>query len=88
MNGDGTDTKILLIDDDVELSSMLRQYLENESLHVTVQFNGQHAVAAATSNLIDLIILDIMPPDVSGIELLRQIPFSADAVTPGARAQL
>lgn len=73
MKKDGPVTKILLVDDDVDLSSMLRQYLENEGFEVTVQFNGQHAVAAATGNLFDIVILDIMLPDVSGIELLRQI---------------
>jgi two-component system OmpR family response regulator len=64
---------ILLVDDDVELSTMLRQYLENEGFKVTVDFNGKQAVAAATSGDYDVVILDVMLPTITGIELLRRI---------------
>ena len=64
---------ILLVDDDVDLSTMLRQYLENEGFKVTVDFNGKQAVAAATSGAYDAVILDVMLPTITGIELLRRI---------------
>lgn len=64
---------VLLVDDDVDLSTMLRQYLENEGFEVTVDFNGRDAVAAATSGIYDAVILDVMLPTVTGIELLRRI---------------
>ena len=64
---------VLLVDDDVELSTMLRQYLENEGFKVTVDFNGRQAAAAAVSGAYDAVILDIMLPTVTGIELLRRI---------------
>ncbi len=64
---------VLLVDDDVDLSTMLRQYLENEGFKVTVDFNGREAVAAATSGVYDAVILDVMLPTVTGIELLRRI---------------
>ena len=64
---------ILLVDDDVDLSTMLRQYLENEGFKATVDFNGKQAVAAATSGAYDVVILDVMLPTITGIELLRRI---------------
>jgi len=64
---------ILLVDDDVDLTTMLRQYLENEGFKVTVDFNGREAVAAATSGAYDAVLLDVMLPTVTGIDLLRRI---------------
>jgi two-component system OmpR family response regulator len=61
----------LLVDDDVDLSRMLELYLENEGFRVALDFNGK--LAAAASGVYDAIILDIMLPTVTGIELLRRI---------------
>jgi len=73
MKTDGAGAHVLLVDDDVDLSTMLRQYLENEGFRVTVDFNGKQAVAAATSGVYDAVILDVMLPTITGIELLRRI---------------
>jgi len=64
---------VLLVDDDVDLTTMLRQYLENEGFKVTVDFNGRDAVSAATSGAYDAVLLDVMLPTVTGIDLLRRI---------------
>jgi len=72
MRTDGVGAQILLVDDDVDLSTMLRQYLETEGFRVTVDFNGQQAVAAATGGY-DAIILDVMLPTTTGIEVLRRV---------------
>lgn len=73
MKTDGAGAHVLLVDDDVDLSTMLRQYLENEGFRVTVDFNGKQAVDAATSGVYDAVILDVMLPTITGIELLRRI---------------
>jgi two-component system OmpR family response regulator len=73
MKTDGAGAHVLLVDDDVDLTTMLRQYLENESFRVTVDFNGKQAVAAAISGAYDAVILDVMLPTTTGIELLRRI---------------
>lgn len=73
MRTDGAEAHVLLVDDDVDLSTMLRQYLENENFRVAMDFNGKDAVAAATSGVYDAIILDVMLPTITGIELLRRI---------------
>ena len=73
MSTNSAGAHVLLVDDDVELSAMLRQYLENEGFKVTVDFNGKQAAAAAISGDYDAVILDVMLPTITGIELLRRI---------------
>ncbi len=73
MSTNSAGARVLLVDDDVDLSTMLRQYLENEGFKVTVDFNGKQAVAGATSGAYDAVILDVMLPTITGIELLRRI---------------
>lgn len=73
MRTDGSGAHVLLVDDDVDLSRMLQQYLEKENFRVAMDFNGKQAVAAATSGVYDAIILDVMLPTITGIELLRRI---------------
>lgn len=67
--------KILLVDDDVELIVLLSDYLRGEGFAVDAVYNGEDAVAAATAHpgVYDAIILDVMLPRVSGIEVLRRI---------------
>lgn len=66
-------TRILLVDDDVELSGMLAEYFEQEGFHARTASDGESGVAAALSNDYDIIVLDVMMPRMSGIEVLREI---------------
>jgi len=66
-------TRILLIDDDAELASMLTEYLGAENFSTTVVSNGKDGVEAALSSEYDAVILDIMLPHLNGIEVLRRI---------------
>ena len=65
--------KILLVDDDVELGSMLREYLEAEGFSATVALTGTAGVAGALSGEYAAMILDIMLPDMSGIDVLSKV---------------
>lgn len=65
--------KVLLVDDDVELAGMLRDYLEREGFATLVVHNGEAAVAAARSGEYAIAVVDVMMPGISGIEVLRQI---------------
>ena len=65
--------RILLVDDDNALGTMLTEYLAAEGFQVDAIANGREAVSAALSGQFAAVLLDIMMPDVSGIELLRQI---------------
>jgi two-component system, OmpR family, response regulator len=65
--------QVLLVDDDVELSDMLAEYLENEGFSVTVAQDGEAGVAAVSSRAPDIVVLDVMMPRMNGIEALRRI---------------
>jgi two-component system OmpR family response regulator len=66
-------TNLLLVDDDVELSSMLREYLVEEGFAVTVAGNGEDGVQQALTGRFEAVILDIMLPRMNGIEVLGRI---------------
>jgi two-component system OmpR family response regulator len=68
-----TTPRILLIDDDVELLDMFETYLEREELAVTVTNVAATGMAAALSGEHDLVVLDVMMPHMSGMEVLRKI---------------
>ncbi|MGZ2432671.1 response regulator [Neorhizobium petrolearium] len=65
--------KVLLIDDDVELTTLLQEYLAEEGYDVAADTDGRAAIAAAARNSVDLIVLDIMMPQMNGIEVLQRI---------------
>jgi DNA-binding response OmpR family regulator len=64
--------RVLIVDDDVELVDMLKAYLEGEGFHVEA-VQGTAAVSRAISGDFDIVVLDIMMPRVSGLEILRCI---------------
>ena len=64
--------KILLVDDDAELTDLLSQLLELEGFEVNVVRNGREALTALDRTY-DLVLLDVMMPVLNGIETLQQI---------------
>ncbi|NEJ69628.1 response regulator [Rhizobium phaseoli] len=65
--------KVLLIDDDAELTTLLQEYLIEEGYDVATDTDGRAAIAAAAGNTVDIIVLDIMMPRMNGIEVLQRI---------------
>ncbi|KAF0844096.1 two-component system response regulator CpxR [Methylovorus glucosotrophus] len=65
--------KVLLIDDDVELVGMLKEYLEQEGFDPTVAYDGESGAEQALRDTYDLILLDVMMPKMNGIDALRAI---------------
>ena len=65
--------KILLVDDDVELGTMLSQYLIGEGFETQLALTGAAGITGAMSGQYDAMILDIMLPDADGRELLQQL---------------
>ncbi|MEJ9218882.1 response regulator transcription factor [Paenibacillus glucanolyticus] len=65
--------KILIVEDEVKISRLLEIELESEGYQVTKADNGLDALEAYRSQDVDLILLDVMLPGMSGIELLRRI---------------
>lgn len=66
-------SKVLLVDDDVELSSMLREYIEQEGFSADAVHDGEAGVVGALSGQYALVVLDVMMPRLGGIEALRRI---------------
>ncbi|WP_295992794.1 response regulator transcription factor [Rugamonas sp.] len=66
-------SKVLLIDDDVELVGMFQEYLEQEGFEVKAVHDGEAGAAAALSGLYAIAILDVMMPRMNGLETLRRI---------------
>lgn len=66
-------SKVLLVDDDVELSSMLKEYVVQEGFEADTVHDGEAGVAAALSGRYALVVLDVMMPKVGGIEALGRI---------------
>jgi two-component system OmpR family response regulator len=65
--------KVLLIDDDAALTAMLTEFLRGEGFETAAAFNGTDGALAALDPDLDAIILDVMMPDISGIETLQRI---------------
>ena len=65
--------KILLVEDDQELGQMLSQYLVGEGMQTDVITHGKRALEVINQAHYDAMILDIMLPDINGIEVLRQV---------------
>lgn len=65
--------KILLVDDDLELGTMLSEYLIAEGFDASLVLTGKAGVERALSGGYSAMILDIMLPDMSGIDVLRQV---------------
>ena len=65
--------RILLVDDDVELADLLRDYLVRDGFAVEAVPDGESGVAAALSGRFATVVLDVMMPGIGGIEALRRI---------------
>jgi two-component system response regulator CpxR len=64
---------ILIIDDDVELTELLFEYLEQEGFKITCVHDGETGIKRALNQPFDAIILDVMLPKLNGFEVLRAI---------------
>ncbi|HVW87435.1 MAG TPA: response regulator transcription factor [Bryobacteraceae bacterium] len=65
--------RILIVDDDEELSSLLTELLTREGFRVDTQNDGRRGLAAALNGGYDLMILDVMLPGLDGFEILQRV---------------
>jgi len=68
-----TNTQILIIDDDIELTALFQEYLAQEGFQVTACHDGGNGLEMALSGRFALCVLDIMLPDIKGTEILTRI---------------
>jgi len=71
---------ILVVDDEKKLRDLIRVYLEQEGYHVVEAGHGREALYVARYEKPDLIILDLMMPEMGGYDFIRA--FSKEAQTP------
>jgi DNA-binding response OmpR family regulator len=62
---------ILIVDDEKRLVSLVESYLKQEGYRVVTAYNGKEALIAAEKEKPDLIILDIMMPEMNGYDFMR-----------------
>jgi two-component system response regulator CpxR len=65
--------RILVIDDDSELCSLLHEFLTREGYNVDFENEGRHGLERALKGEHDLIVLDVMLPGMDGFEILRRL---------------
>ncbi|MCL6612372.1 MAG: response regulator transcription factor [Peptococcaceae bacterium] len=65
--------RILIIEDDQDISRIIKDYIEKNGYNVYIANNGKEAWQSIESLNPDFIILDIMLPDIDGIDMCRQI---------------
>ena len=66
-------SRLLLVDDDLELCSQVTQYLGAEGFKVDAVYDGEEGVERARSGSYELVVLDVMLPGLSGFDVLRRI---------------
>jgi len=66
-------THILVVEDEIQIARVLKMELEYEGYSVTVEHNGKDGLEVALHTEIDLILLDVMLPKLSGMDVLRRL---------------
>ena len=66
-------TSVLLIDDDTELTKLLEEYLKEEQFQLDFAHDGVSGLEKAVGNQYSVIVLDVMLPGMSGLDVLKQL---------------
>jgi len=80
----GSQGRILVVDDEPTVLSVIERVLQQSGYDVTVCTGGQQAFSYYASNRFDLVLLDVMMPDLDGVEILQRLR----ATHPRARVML
>src|SRR5205823_3113400 len=68
-----TAKKLMIVDDDAEMRTLLAEYFRRLGFEVTEKESGAAALQASTANSFDCFILDVAMPEMSGFELLKKL---------------
>ena len=66
-------SKMLIVDDEEKIRAVVREYAEFEEFEVTEARDGMEAVALCRENDYDIIIMDVMMPEMDGLEAAKAI---------------
>ena len=70
--------KILIIEDDIAIAEIERDFLEIDGFEITIATDGTEGLKQATTNKFNLILLDLMLPGIDGYEICRKIRTKLD----------
>ncbi|MBU0703435.1 MAG: response regulator transcription factor [Chloroflexi bacterium] len=73
-----TKSKILVVDDDPSIVELVKLYLEREGYRVLVAYDGLEALRLARQQQPDLIVLDLLLPEVDGLDVCRILQIESD----------
>jgi len=90
--GNGVKARVLIVEDDPALQDLLTYNLKQEFFDTTIAATGKQAFVLLQAEEYDLIILDLLLPEINGTELLKLMRFELEIPTPviilSARGQL
>ena len=75
--------RILIIEDDPRLAAMVSEYLGDAGYRMTVAPSGEEGLAALARDPFDALVLDLMLPDIDGLEVCRRVRADGDAPHAG-----
>jgi len=68
-----TPVRVLLVEDDIRLSELISEYLQQDHFKVMVQHRGDTAVQHFDASAVDIVILDLMLPGINGLEVCSRL---------------
>jgi len=72
------DKKVLVVDDDAKTVELVKLYLDRDGYEVLTAYDGVEALRLAREGYPDLIVLDLMLPDIDGLEICRTLRRESD----------
>ena len=70
----GISMKILVVDDEAMIREVIKEYCLNENYEIDEADNGRNALEKLQNNTYDLMVLDIMMPEMDGYSMLKELP--------------
>jgi len=65
--------RVLVVEDDADIADLIRRYLQKGGFSVDVRVSGRDALSAIADSRPDLLVLDVMLPEVSGLDICRAV---------------
>jgi len=65
--------KIMIVDDELEIRQILKEFLQNAGYRIITAQDGEQALRILSENVIDVMILDLKMPGLSGLEVLKRV---------------